>query len=895
MLLSAGSRLGLYEIQAPVGAGGMGDVYQATDTKLGRPVALKIIRAELVANEEVLRRFEREARVLASLNHPCIAAIHSIEESDGTTFLVLEYVPGPTLAERLRRGPLPIREALLVGKQIAEALEAAHAKGIIHRDLKPANIKVSENGQVKVLDFGLAKSIERRRATVAAESVGTVSEEISQGVTVLGTAAYMSPEQACGKEMDSRTDIWSFGCVLYEALTAKRVFRGATIAEVLAAVVEREPEWQALPERTPPGVRRVLRRCLQKDVQRRLHDIADARVEIEDDLATTSSGTEEAAPAAAVVQRAWWRNAVLWMGLLIGVAIAGLGVWHLKPTPPPSSPLMSFAVALPQTEPLGGLDFPSVALSPTGAHLAYVASRGGTSQLVLRRMASLRPEPIPGTERALSPFFSPDGQWIGFFANGKLMKVSVGVGTPVVLCEAPIGFGAVWGPDNNITFAPTGSSGLMQVSAAGGAPREVTKLDTAKGEFSHRWPDVSPDGKTLLFTVGTGGSWDDAQIVAQSLATGERHLLIAAGTSPHYLPTGHLVYARGGSLFAVPFDLARLKATGPPTVVLPKVWESTDGAVQVSISPLGNLVMVRGGIPGRDRTLNWVSRNGLVEPLAAPPRAYSDPRLSPDGRRVAVTITQNTDNIWVYDIPTETLTQLTFEGSNSMPVWTPDGARLTFSSSKAGPLNLFWKPADGSGSDERLAASEQPQAAQSWSADGRMLLYVEYSTTTGRDVWVLSRASEIKSRPVLQSPSNEDGPALSPDGRWLAYVSDESGHNEVYVRPFPNLAGSSAGWQVSTDGGTEPLWSHDGSEIFYRIGNKMMAAKVRALPSFKSSAPQMVFEGVYDKGTASRPAYDVTADGMRFLVVKADESESAPAELEIVLGWFKELKDRVPK
>ena len=435
----------------------------------------------------------------------------------------------------------------------------------------------------------------------------------------------------------------------------------------------------------------------------------------------------------------------------------------------------------------------------------------------------------------------------------------------------------------------------MQVSAAGGAAREVTKLDLAKGEFSHRWPDVLPDGKTLLFTVGTAGSWDDAQIVALSRATGERHLIIAAGTSPHYLPTGQVVYARGGSLLAVPFDLAQLKATGPSTVVLPKVWESVDGAAQVSISPLGQLVMVPGGIPGRDRRLVWVSRNGVAERLAAPPRAYADPRLSPDDRRVAVTITQNTDNIWVYDIPSETLTQLTFQGSNSMPLWTPDGARLTFSSSEAGPLNLFWKLADGSGSDERLAASEQPQAAGSWSVDGRTLLYVEYSTATGRDIWMLSNAGETKSRPVLQSPSNEAGPALSPDGRWLAYISDESGRNEVYVRPFPNTAGSSAGWQVSTDGGTEPLWSHDGSEIFYRIGNKMMAAKVRTSPSFKSGAPKMVFEGVYDKGTASRPAYDVTADGTRFLVVKADESESAPAELEIVLGWFKEFKDRGPK
>jgi serine/threonine-protein kinase len=891
-----GQTLGHYRVVEKLGEGGMGVVYRATDTRLGRDVALKVLPDVFASDADRMARFEREARLLASLNHPNIAAIYGQEESAGVRAIVMELVDGPSLADRLRSGPIPLEESLAIAKQIAEALEAAHEKGIIHRDLKPANVKVTPDGKVKVLDFGLAKALVESSAVADLSASPTISEIVSRTGVILGTAAYMSPEQARGKPLDKRTDIWSFGCLLYEVLTGKIGFRGDTVSDTIAQILEREPDWQALPENTPPAVRRLLRRCLQKDPQRRLRDIADARLEIEETLAAPASGTLEVAPAAAVSQPAWWRSATLWMSVIICAAVVSFGVWNLKPTPPPShGPLMRFAVTLPPTEQLGALDFPSVALSPTGTHLAFVASRGGTSQLFLRRMDSLQAELIPGTERALSPFFSPDGQWLGFFANGKLMKVSIGGGAPAILCDAPIGFGAVWGPDNTITFAPTGSSGLLQVPASGGAPREVTKLDSEKGEFSHRWPDLLPGGKTLLFTVGTGGSWDDAQIVTQSLETGERHVLIAGGTSPHYIPTGHVVYARGGSLMAVPFDLARRKATGPPTLVLPKVSESIDGAAQLSISPLGHLVYVPGGLSGRERTLVWVNRNGVVEPLAAPAHAYSDPRLSPDGRRLALTITQNSDNVWVYDIPTESFTQLTFEGNNSMPVWTPDGAKVTFTSSNAGPLNLFWKQADGRGTDERLTTSEQADAAHSWSPDGRGLVFVEYSPTTGRDIWMLSAGGELRSRPILQSPWNEAGPALSPDGRWLAYVSDESGRNEVYVRPFPGASGSSVKWQVSAEGGTEPLWSHDGSEIFYRVGNKVMAVRIRTTPSFKSNAPQLLFEGMYEKGIASRPAYDVSVDGRRFLMVKTNDKESSPTGLEIVLEWFEELKRRVPK
>ena len=895
MTLAAGTRLGPYEIQSAIGAGGMGEVYRARDTQLKRDVALKVLPAEVATDPERLARFQREAELLAALNHPHIAQIHGLVEAGGTRALVMELVEGETLAAWLARGPVPLAEALPLAQQVAEALEFAHEHGIVHRDLKPANIALTPDGAVKVLDFGLAKALSAEAADPVADPLGNSPTMTSPAMTrmgvILGTAAYMAPEQARGAAVDKRADIWAFGVVLFEMLTGRACFAGETVTDVLAAVVKTEPDWAALPAGTPWRVRDLLRRCLAKDRRQRLRDIGDARIEIEEVITSPIPTSPDTKATLTTL-----RGHSLTLGiavLMVGAVALSLIVWKMKFTTLPShGPVMRFAVTLPPPERLAGTDFPSVALSPTGAHLAYVASRGGSSQVFLQRMDSLQAEPIPGTEQALGPFFSPDGQWLGFFAAGKLMKVSVNGGSPVFVCSAPIGFGAVWGPDDTITFAPTGDSGLMRVSAVGGTPSPVTKLDSQKGEFSHRWPDLLPDGKTVLFTIGTLGSWDDAQIVTQSLETGERQTLITGGTFPHYVPTGHVIYARAGRLMAVPFDLGQRKVTGPPFVVLSRVWESLDGAAQLSVSPLGHLVYAPGGLPSSEHMLVWVNRTGGIEPLAAPSRAYSDPRLSADGRRLAVTITDTSENIWVYDIATGTFTQLTFEGNNSMPVWTPDGARIAFASNRTGPLNLFWKRTDGGGTDERLTTSPQPDAAHSWSPDGHRLVFVEQSPTTGRDIWMLSTDGDLRPRPVMQSPFNEAGPALSPDGRWLAYVSDESGRNEIYVTPFPSVLGK---WQVSTEGGTEPLWNRDGSEIFYRIGNQVMTARTTTTPSFKTNTPQLLFEGAYDKGKASRPAYDVTADGQRFLMVKTGDNEPAATRFEVVLEWFEELKRRVPR
>ncbi len=885
-----GKNFGHYRIVEQIGAGGMGVVYRATDTRLGRDVALKVLPDACSHDPDRMARFEREARLLASLNHPGIASMYGLEESGEACAIAMELVDGPTLADRLRAGAVPLEEALPVAAQIAEALEAAHEKGIIHRDLKPANVKVTPDDRVKLLDFGLAKALCESAGAGDLAASPTISEIASRTGVILGTAAYMSPEQARGKPLDRRTDVWSYGCVLYEMLTGKTTFGGETVSDTMVRILEREPDWQALPARTPPEVRRVLRRCLMKDPRRRLRDMGDARSEIEEALAAPVSGSLEAAPAPVVTRPVWWRSPMPWLFMLVAAVAAGFVVWNLKQEPSPApGPVMRFGIALPRSEQLAGTDFPSVALSPRGAHIAYIATRGSVSQLFLRSMNSTEAQPVEGAEQALCPFFSPDGQWVGFFMGGKLMKVSVNGGAPVALCNAPTGFGAVWGPDNMITFAPTAGSGLSQVSADGGALRQVTTLDSKSGEFSHRWPELLPDGKTVLFCIGTAGSWDEAQIVAQALDSGKRYPLVSGGVSPHYVPPGYLVYTHAGTLMAAPFDAAQRKVTGPAVEVMQNIWETADGAAQLSISPLGHLVYAPGGLPGSKHALVWVSRKGAVEPLAAPPDAYAGPRLSPDGRRLAVTITQNSDNIWIYDIPTGKFTQLTFEGDNSMPVWTPDGAHLTFTSNRTGPMNLFWKRPEG-GADERLATSESMQAAHTWSRDGNVLVFVENRPATGRDIWMLP--SDGTPKPVLQSLSNEDGPALSPDARWLAYVSDESGSDEVYIVSFP---GSQGKRQISAGGGDEPLWNHEGNEIFYRNGDRMMAVRVATTPSFKAGAPQLLFEGTYDKGGFSRPDYDVTADGMRFLMIRAGDTEAAPPGFQFVLSWSEELKRRIPR
>ena len=869
-----GETLAHYRVEEKLGAGGMGEVYRAADTKLHRDVAIKVLPPEFSGDPERIARFEREAQVLASLNHPNIAAIYGLEESGDLHYLVLEYVPGETLA-----GPLPAGEALRIAHQITDALEAAHEKGIMHRDLKPANIKVTPEGKVKVLDFGLAKAFAGDPARQDPSQSPTMSASPTRVGVIMGTAAYMSPEQASARPLDRRTDIWSFGCVLYELLSGRQAFGCQTLSDTLSAVLSREPDWTRLPASAPPGVERLLRRCLQKDPSRRLRDIGDAWSETEQEPVAGPRGAPR------------WRTALPWA---LAAMLAAVTIWSLTRAPAPAPrPVATLVMPLAQSLVTSGGGGP-LAFSPDGRRLVYIGGSGESHQLFLRELNRLEATPLTGTDGAGHPFFSPDGQWIGFFAQGRLKKISVSGGAALPICDVSDDRGASWGSDGTIVFSPGFNSGLSKVPAAGGSPQVVTKPDFASGEISHRWPHVLPGGKAVLFTIKTAGitSFDDARIAVQRLDSGERRILVEGGTDGRYVPGGHLVYIREGKLLAARFDLARLQVTGPPVAVLDGVMPAdTGGIAYFTFSQDGSLAYATGSGALGD-SLAWVDRQGASRPLPAPPREYLDLRFSPDGRRLVLAITAPNDDIWTYDLERDSLTRLTFANGNSrFPIWTPDGKRVTYGSEQPGrALNLFWKPADGSGAEERLAESEFRQYPTSWSPDGRVLAFSQRHPKTGGDVWLLSMEDKRAARPLLNSPYNESEARFSPDGRWLAYVSDETGRSEVYVRPFPAGGGKS---QVSTDGGAEPVWAPNGRELFYRNGDRVMAVAVAAQPSFSAARPAELF---VRKGFSAPPgwesaAYDVAPDGRSFLMIKPSEYRG-PRQLSVVLNWFGELKQR---
>ena len=892
MPLLRGTRVGPYDIIELLGEGGMGTVYRARDPRLQRDIAVKAIRAELTADRERLARFQREARLLASLTHPNIATIFGLEEVDGIPFLVMELVPGVTLAERLAEGPIPVNESLSIASQIAAGMEAAHEQAVIHRDLKPANIKLTPAGTVKVLDFGLAKALTASSSASALAHSPTLTAGTGEAV-ILGTAAYMSPEQTRNKDVDRRTDVWAFGCVLYDMFTGKPAFAGDTLSDTIAAILTRDPDWSQLPDAVPPSIRQLLKRCLEKDSKRRLRDIGDARLEIDEALARSSGGSaltsipsEVAVPAAAppLPGRAPiigpYLGGAFAAGLLAGAAL----LWLLLPKAAVAvRPVVQFSVPL-GGERLAGIDFPAVAFSPAETHIAYIGSRGDRQQLFIRSLSGVTSEPIAGTDGALGPFFSPDGQWVGFFAEGKLKKVPVKGGPVRDVADAPIGFGASWGPDNTIVYAPNNGSALWLVSADGGQAHAITKVDIARGEFSHRWPQIVNAGRSVLFTVGTQGSWDDADIVLQAIKTGERHTIVQGGTVPHYI-RNQLFYVRAGAVLAASFDPASPRVVADASRVLEGVAESADGAAQLSISPTGSAVFVpASGGPGA-RTMVWVDGAGRIQPLPAPPRAYSQPRLSPDGRTIALTISSgDRDDVWTYDIARNALTQLTFDGGSD-PVWSRDGLRLLFSASRGGPMALFWKRADGNGAEERVTHASRPQVGGSTAADGTVAL-VETDSAHGRDI-SLVHSGDTASRAFLATQANEGAPAFSPDGRWIAFVSDESGRNEVHAASVSDPARRVA---VSTTGGTEPVWRQDGAEIFYRSGTKLMAAGIRAGPSLSAEKPRALFEGSFEAGASGRPGYDVSADGTRFLMMAARNDDQSLQQLRVVLSWTDSLK-----
>jgi serine/threonine-protein kinase len=828
MALTVGTQLGSHEITALLGKGGMGEVYRARDLKLKRDVAIKILPEEFRREPESISRFQREAEILAALNHHHIAAIYDLQQIDSTRFLILELVEGETLAELIqRRGPLPIDDALKVGKQICEAMEAAHERGIIHRDLKPANVKVHPDGDVKVLDFGLAKTFAHQRLHENDSNSPTVNVAATNAGAILGTASYMSPEQARGRATDRRTDTWAFGCVLYEMLTGKQAFRGDDATEILASVVKSEPDWQALPAGVPSNIRTLLLRCLQKDIKRRIRDAGDIAIELEHAL------SPPAAPAVAIgaaVPTGFTSGRSRWIalaGLLVGGVIAGVVAWRVKPAPAQS--VNRFAITLPASQRLVGLDLSLLAFSPDGKRLVFVGRAGGTKQLYLRELDSWQARPIQGTEGASNPFFSPDGEWIAFFTVGRLKKVSINGGTPVALADVANPRGGSWGADGNIVFASKPGSGLSLVSSGGGAVRTLTTPDTKKGEVSHRFPHYLANTDSVLFTVGTGGSWDDARIEVLNPATG--------------------------------------------------ATKSTDitGAAQADISALGSLAYVSGNQQASDRTLVWVDRKGNEEPIRLPPRFYRNPRISPDGQRVVLDIDEgNKSDLWIYDVPRGALTRTTFEGDGAFATWTPDGKKVAFQNINGSAGILRLAAVDGRDRGEALTTGGNSRYAASWSPDGDTLAVIELDSGRGFNLWTLSLKEGRKLQPFLQTPFNETNPSFSRDGRWIAYQSDESGHDEIYVQPFPGPGGKI---QVSIDGGTEPVWSADGHEIFYRDGDKMITVAVTLQPSLHPSKPEVLFEKPYFMGSAYHASvyprsYDVAPDGKRFLMIKENEQVS---------------------
>ncbi|MGA7791761.1 MAG: protein kinase [Candidatus Acidiferrales bacterium] len=889
MAILPGRRLGPYEILAAIGAGGMGEVYKARDTRLDRIVAIKVLPTHLADRPELRGRFEREAKTIASLNHPHICTLYDTGHQDGIDFLVMEYIEGETLAQRLVKGALPIQQVLQNAIEIADALDKAHRKGVTHRDLKPGNIMLTKSG-TKLLDFGLAKLKLEVAPAIPDSQLPTMKSAVTAEGTILGTLQYMAPEQVEAKEVDTRTDIFAFGAVVYEMATGKKAFEGKTSASVMAAILKDEPPaMSSLTPMTPPALDRVVKKCLLKEPDQRWQTATDLCGE----LKWIAEGGSQVLPTQKVPRegiKGSWRVLILSFGIfLLGAAISGIAIWNLKPLPP--RPVSRLTITLPAGQRLAGLNAGSVvALSPDGTHLAYVASQSGTQQLYLRAMDSLEVKLIPGTEGAMEPFFSSDGQWVGFFAGGKLKKVSVSGGSAVTLGEAATPVGASWGSQGMIAFSPSAIGVLQQVPDAGGAPQPLTVIE--KGEIVHRWPEFLPGGKAVVFAAGTNAlNFTGAQVAVQSVGTQERRNLIQGGTNPRYASSGHLVYAQGGSLMAVPFDPQRLETTGAAVPVVEGVLQNTFGAAQYSVSATGSLVYVSGASQSAQLRLVWVNRNGAEQPLAALAHAYVGPRFSPDGRQVAVTISEQETQVWLYDLSRETLTRLTFEGTaNNAPLWTPDGKRIAFNSNNEGAGNIFWQLADGSGGLESLTTNGSLKAAGSWSPDGQLLAYHEVNPTTQRDIWVL-RMRDRKAEPFLRTRFDEAEPRFSPDGRWIAYISDESGRYEIYVQPYPGPGGK---WQISTEGGTEPVWNPNGRELFYRTGDKMMAVDIATQHGFSAGTPRMVFEGQYEKAPFPISNYDVSPDGQRFLMLKPTEQAAAPTQINVVLNWFEELKQKVP-
>jgi len=896
MALSPGTRFGPYEVADAIGAGGMGEVYRATDTTLGREVAIKTLPSALAADTDRLARFEREAKLLATLNHPNIAIIYGLEEQDGTRCIAMELIEGQTLEEKLKDGPLPTEDVLRVALQIAQALEAAHEKGVIHRDLKPANVMITSKGLVKVLDFGLAKAFSDDPDQSNLGQSPALSLAMTQQGLVLGTASYMSPEQASGQATDQRSDVWAFGVVLFEMLSGLPLFKGESIPHILADVLKTDPDWKRLPKTLDPRLKVLLDRCLRKKPHNRYHAIADARIDIEEIL-SDPDGLQIIATAPPVTAE---RSVIplVAASVILTAVVSGVIAWifvtsaEIEPRP-----VIAFDHTLPGAQTFRFSNRRLMDVSPDGRYFVYNADDG----LYVRAMDELEARLIPGTESFLStPTISPDGQTVAYWdISSQLRRIAISGGAPVTIADDIENdvFGMSWAADGMIYFSQPG--GIYRVSANAGTPELIIPIESGEGLYYS--PRLLPDRDSLLFSLSAGVAASE-QTVVQSLSTGERTMLIETGGGARYLPTGHLIYLLGDGLFAMAFDLGTLTVSGGavPLVqgVLPAALGAA-GAPNYAVAEDGTLVYVSGGgIANAQNALVWVDRDGREESINAPPRTYFYPRISPDGTKVAIDIRDEELDIWVWELARETLTRLTFDPANDrFPSWSPDGQRIAFSTMRDSGVNnvlsIYSKAADGTGSAQRLAEGSGQMFPVSFAPDGSAIVVsgALAGGTQDDDIAILSLEEQNSLTTILQTQFSEANPEVSPDGRWIAYSSDESGQVEIYVRPFPNV--EDGRWQVSVGGGAQPLWAHGGEELFYRADEAMMSVPVQTDENFVAGSPQLLFEIGNTLGLFGGRSYDVSQDG-RFLMVKELESASQIAHILVVKNWFEELEQLAP-